>query len=328
MEIKIGNLTLTLLVTIWLLICSIGAVNAHFNFALPNEWSMEHAKANAVELIWGHPYEGIYFDAPSIENAQVLKPDGSKLDLTPAEITVSGAEGSSKAWKVTFTPDIKGDYILYADFEVLVVEEEDVAWEDHVKAIIHYKTSDGWDQPTGQVIEIIPLTRPYGLEEGFIFTGKLLYNGIPLADAPIEIEKYYPVGVCTEENIPEEPMITRETKSDQNGIFSFTLDEPGIWIVCGMHTNGTVEGYDLDVRAILMIPVEEEFSLTTPSSPSASGDEVTKSELDELKVSLDEEDESLTDKLSYQNNLIIVSMMVSVVALLIALVSTFRAKKD
>ncbi len=331
MHIKVGKLAIGTVLVIMFLLDGTGIVSGHFNFALPSEWSMDQAEANDIQLIWGHPYEGIYFDAPALENAEVLKPDGTKSDLTPTEITVTGAEDSAKAWEVTFTPDIKGDYIIYADFEALVVEEEDIAWEDHVKAIVHYKTSEGWDQTTGQIMEIVPLTRPYGLEEGFVFTGKVLYNGTPLADAPIEIEKYYPVGVCTEENIPEEPMVTRETKSDPNGIFSFTLDEPGVWVVCASHTVDTMEDYDLDVRGILMVPVEEELSLT-PSDEETDG--VTQSDLEDLKTSLEEKDKSLEDDIKSQDEklgnlqiLAIGSLVLSIIALLIALVAVFRAKK-
>ena len=303
-----------------LLICNLSSVTAHFNFALPDEWSMETSKPNEVQLIWGHPYEGIYFDAPAIENAKLLKPDGTESTLTPTTTTVTGAEGQANAWEVSFTPDIKGDYILYADFEPLVVEEEDVAWEDHVKTIIHYKTTEGYDQLTGQVIEIVPLTKPYGLEEGFIFTGKVLYNGMPLADAPIEIEMYYPVGVCTEENLPEEPMVTRETRSDPNGIFSFTLDEPGVWVVCASYTKGTMEGYDLDVRGILMIPIEEELSLTT--SENDGSNYVSQAEFDELKTSLEEQDDELEANLDNPTNLSIGALVLSVIALLIAIGAT------
>jgi len=201
--------SVVLLLVAGFVLSSLGCVNAHFNFPLPEEWSMDKTEDNNIQLIWGHPYEGIYFDAPGINDAKVLKPDGTKDDLSPEEITVEGAEGEVKAWEVSFKPDDKGDYIVYADFDTLVVEEEDVAWEDHVKAIIHYKTSEGWDQSTGQIIEIMPLTRPYGLEAGFIFTGQLLYDGQPLGGAPVEIEKYYPVGVVTEDNLPDEPMVTR-----------------------------------------------------------------------------------------------------------------------
>jgi len=267
-----------LVVIATILLFGVNTASAHFNFFLPDEWSMEQARENSVEIIWGHPYEGIYFDPPAMINSTVLKPDGTKESLTSREITVTGAEGQVKGREISFTPGIKGDYVVYADFEALVVEEEEVAWEDHVKAVIHHKASGGWDQRTGQIMEILPLTRPYGLEEGFIFTGQVLYNGQPLGEAPVEIEKYYAVGVCTEENLPEEPMITRETRSDPNGIFSFTLDEPGIWAVCAANTVGTVEGHDRDVRGILMINMEEESSLLSTEADRTADDEENETE--------------------------------------------------
>ena len=55
-----------------------GIASAHFNFFLPDEWSMDTVMANEVEIIWGHPYEGIYFDAPNITEVGVVKPDGTK----------------------------------------------------------------------------------------------------------------------------------------------------------------------------------------------------------------------------------------------------------
>jgi cobalt/nickel transport protein len=264
---------------------------------------MDFAQSNDIQIIWGHPYEGIYFDAPNITSSGVVNPDGTKTSLSPTEITVNG----NKAWKLSFTPDIKGDYVVYADFEALVVEEEEIAWEDHVKAIIHYKTSEGWDHTTGQIIEIVPQVRPYGLEEGFVFTGKAIYDGKPLAEAPIEIEKYYPVGDAPDP-LPEEPMITREAKTDENGIFVFTLDEPGLWVVCVSHTVGTEDGYDRDIRAILMIPIEETFPV-------------------ESNEGTDSDFEKLQSEVDAMENLVWASIGVAIIAILVALVGIFRAKK-
>jgi cobalt/nickel transport protein len=303
MDNGIKRLSFMMILVIGLLLCSASCASAHFNFALTDKWSMEHIQPNNVQIIWGHPYEGIYFDAPNMTDSQILKPDGTTSSLTPTEITVEG----NRAWELSFTPDIKGDYIVCADFKALVVEEEEVAWEDHVKAIVHYKTSDGWDQTTGQIIEIIPLTRPYGLEEGFVFVGKAIYNGAPLADAPIEIEKYYPVDQVPDP-LPEEPMITRETKTDGEGIFMFTLDEPGLWVVCVSHTVGTVEGYDRDIRGILMVPVKESFP--------AESDEDADSDPHELSFKVD----SL-------EKLVWFSTGVAIIAIIIGLVGIFRGKK-
>ena len=290
------------------LLCGVNTASGHFNFFLPEEWSMNKAEENSIDIIWGHPYEGIYFDAPAMTNCSVLTPDGAINILPSTEMTVSGTEGPAKGIKVSLTPDLKGDYIVYADFEALVVEEEEVAWEDHVKAIFHYKTSGGWDQQTGQIMEIVPLTRPYGLEAGFIFTGQALYDGQPLPGAPVEVEKYYAVGVCTEENLPDEPLVTRETTTDPNGIFSFTLDEPGIWVVCVSNTVGTKEGYDKDIRGILMINIEEELSLLQTDSDPTNIEE------------FENEDES-------DDSIVVITLVVSILAFLMATVVLVKGRK-
>jgi cobalt/nickel transport protein len=303
MNIGIIRSSLRIILVIGLLLCSASHANAHFNFALPDEWSMGQMQSNNVQMIWGHPYEGIYFDAPNITSSGIVKPDGTKTEVLPNEISVEGY----RAWQLSFTPETKGDYIVYADYDALVVEEEEVAWEDHVKAIIHYKTSEGWDQTTGQIIEIIPLTRPYGLEAGFVFVGKSIYNGAPLANAPIEIEKYYPVG-DTPDPLPEEPLITRETKTDGEGIFMFTLDEPGLWVVCVSHTEGTVEGYNRDIRGILMVPMEDSFPVDSDEDADSDSDE-------------------LSSKVDSMEKLVWFSTGVAIIAILIALMGIFRGKK-
>jgi len=312
---KTGRLALGTALAVTFLMSVVGGASAHFNFALPEEWYMDVAQANDVELIWGHPYEGIYFDAPAMTAAGVVGPDGTRTALTPSQITVEGHD----AWKLSFTPAERGDYIVYADFETLVVPEEEVAWEDHVKAIVHYKVTGGWEQSTGQIIEIIPLTRPYGLEEGFVFVGKAIYNGSALGDAPVEIEKYYPIGEAPDP-LPEEPMITRETVTDENGVFMFTLDEPGVWVVCVAHTVGTQGGYDKDIRGILMVPVEETFP------PETGGDDVEG--LTAAVNDLTSENTDLKDRVGSLEGLLWASVAVAVLAMIIAVVAVARARRD
>ena len=120
---RIGRLALGVVLAVTFLTSGVGGASAHFNFALPEEWSMGVAQTNDVELIWGHPYEGIYFDASAIAAAGVVEPDGTKTALTPSQITVEG----NQAWKLSFTPAERGDYIVYADFETLIVPEEEIA---------------------------------------------------------------------------------------------------------------------------------------------------------------------------------------------------------
>ena len=296
---------------------------AHFNFFLPDEWHMDSATENEIQIIWGHPYEGIYFDAPEIKEVGLISPDGSKSTLTASDIKVTGEEGQASAFKVSFTPSTKGDYILFADMKAIEVEEEEIIWEDHVKAIINYKTTGGWEQSTGQIIEIIPLVRPYGLEEGFVFVGQAFYDGEPLPGATVEIEKYYPVGEAPDPLPDWDPMITRETTTDQNGVFSYTLDEPGIWVTAVSYIIPAQDEshYDKDVRGVLMIPVEETFPEVEQQ------DDDLKKGMDELdsRISALESDEDDDDSDSMQN-MVYAALGLGILGLLIALVALARKK--
>lgn len=313
-----NKLSLIVIVALALSLSSFAIANAHFNFYVISEWSMESAQPNEITIIWGHPYEGIYFDPPKIADIGLIKPDGTKVNLSLEEITVQGIEGSAVGYRTSFTPDMRGDYIIYTDFYPEIVEEEEIVWEDHVKAIIHYKTTTGWDQSTGQLIEIIPLTRPYGMEEGFVFVGQAIYNGQPLANAPVEIEKYYPVGSCPEP-LPEEPLVTRETRTDVNGMFSYTLDEPGVWILCVSTTVGTADGFDKDIRAILLVPVEETF----PPEPSLSGIESSINALEDRVDSL----ENIITSYTPETNLAIAAIAVGIVAIVVAGTAVIISRK-
>jgi cobalt/nickel transport protein len=304
-----------------------GITSAHFNFFIPDEWHMDSDEQNEIQIIWGHPYEGIYYDAPELNDVGVIKPDGSKTTLTKSEIEVIGEEGTAKANKVSFTPSDRGDYILYTDAKPIVVKEEEVIWEDHVKIIINYKTTGGWDRSTGQIIEILPFVRPYGLEEGFVFVGQAIYDGQPLADAPVEIEKYYPPGEAPDPLPDWDPMITREAITDPNGVFSFTLDEPGVWVMAVAYTipAASENEFDKDIRGILQVFVEESF----PREDSDVNSQIT-NELDDLdsrvatleKDSGEDDDDGLTE---YQN-LIYIALILGLLGVLIGLGAMARKK--
>ena len=308
---------------------------------------MEKEEANEIQLIWGHPYEGIYFDAPNVDEAGVIKPDGTITALSTTQLEVTGVEGKANAYKLSFTPDIRGDYIVYADMEAIEVEEEDIIWEDHVKAVIQYKATNAWDQSTGQIIEIIPLVRPYGLEEGFVFVGQAIYDGEPLAGAPVEIEKYYSVGNAPDPLPDWEAMVTRQATTDPNGVFSFTLDEPGVWVtavskIIPAEHDGE---YDQDIRGILMIPVEETYPEEDDGSNGQSQDlteleskiaaleqkenDLNKnlSDLDSKIAALEEgDDEEDDDDLGSLQNLVYAAFGVAVLGLLISLAAFARKK--
>ncbi len=272
-----------------LLIACTGMAGAHFTMVFPSDseatvWAVAPedyiatlGETKTVYVMWGHPYEHILFDMASAPEVSVMKPDGTVLQLTATEITVDGMNeegelGTFKAYKTSFTVDQPGDSVICVKY---VDPDEDMI--DYTKAVIHCgeETWFGWDSEVGQQTEIIPYMRPYGMEEGFVFAGKALYNNKMLAGAPVEVEIYHTLDAgkeiveLAEEMFPNDPpmVFTRLTMSNENGEFVYTLDEPGIWFVGATMEPETGQ----NIRGVFIVPILDEFP-PEEEAPSSSAE--------------------------------------------------------
>jgi nickel transport protein len=259
------------------LICLTGISSAHFTMIFPSDsedsaWDItpedyiaELGDTKTIYVMWGHPYEHISFDMSNVPEISVTKPDGTVEVLIPEEVMMDsmdeeGNMGTFLSYKASFTVDQYGDTVVSVKYE-----DADEDMIDYTKAVIHCGEEMwfGWDSMVDQQTEIIPYMRPYGMEEGFVFAGKALYNGEPLAGADVEVEIYHDLEAGieiveqAEELFPyDAPMVfTRLTRSNADGEFMYTLDEPGIWFVGA--TMEPEEGQS--VRGVFIIPVLEEF---------------------------------------------------------------------
>ncbi|MGD2174267.1 MAG: DUF4198 domain-containing protein [Candidatus Brocadiaceae bacterium] len=259
-----------------LLVCCVfvGAVSAHFHTFWPDSPNGYGRPGQRVswQYFWGHPYELIIFDARE-PNVRAVTPDGGTVQLTPEPTEVRDpATGSTRrAFTFSYTPEALGDTWIVLEAPPLPIEEEGEAVKDYVKQCVHVMAERGWDEPVGLPVEMVPLTRPYGLEEGFAFTARALLNGEPLPDAAVEIEKFNGFYV-DEEMLPTDqfgtedvPMITRAAKTDAGGYVTATLDEPGWWVISVSAESGTVslegETYPRVLRGCLWVHVEKKLTL-------------------------------------------------------------------
>jgi len=254
---------ISLLVLGLLLFGTVGTVSAHFTMLFPGDdmdvdaldYMAKEGETKTIRILWGHPCEHVLFDCPVVPEVYVRDPDGVVTVLNPTKISVEGVE----AYKVSFIVGMRGDYIIHAK---LNVSEHELI--DHTKAVIHCGEEEwnGWDASLGETVELVPYTRPYGIEEGFTFTGTALAAGMPLPGATVEIEKYYTksdgddIVEAAEHTFSDDPpmMFTRVVKTDVDGDFAYTLDEPGIWFV-GAYNN--IDG--LEKRGVMIVPVLETF---------------------------------------------------------------------
>jgi cobalt/nickel transport protein len=221
--------------------------NAHFNMLLPQ--TMSAKKGEAVTLLhqWGHPFEHQLFDAPRPESLVVTGPDGGRTDLlsTLEKTTVPTGEGKNvTAYRFRFTPESRGDYVFVLKTPPIWMKEEGEFFQDTVKVVLHVQAQKGWDASTGDNFEIVPLTRPYGLQPGMVFQAELTARPLggqkavtPLT-RPVEIERYNDEPPNA---LPDDEQITRTARPDRNGVVTGTLTDAGWWCLTAARPGGTRE---------------------------------------------------------------------------------------
>ncbi|MDF2956956.1 MAG: Uncharacterized protein OD814_000578 [Candidatus Alkanophagales archaeon MCA70_species_1] len=312
------------LVMVALVITTFGVAAAHFLMLLPEtteptaaDFFVEEGGSKTFWLIWGHPYEHVLFDCPAPERVWMVDPEGAVEELTATPTTVEGVQ----AWQVSYTFMKAGDYILCVELKA----EEHEVW-DYVKTIVHCggEIWEGWNQNVGQKAEIMPYVRPYGIEEGFVFSGKALYNGEPLVGADVEVEMYHPKDVAeavvseAEARFQPNPscMYTRVVTTDSDGEFSFTLDEPGIWYIAAYGP----EEEGMEVRGVLQVAVGEAFP-----APAAAA---IPTELEKKVTSLESRVSGLEGALKAASpTLVYAAIVLSVIAIILSVVALALRRK-
>jgi cobalt/nickel transport protein len=215
----------SILLALPLLLLSAGAALAHFPIVLPlTPWGTQ---GQALELVYsfGHPFEVEGAPATRPVRFAVFPPDKPAVDLLAG---LGGAAGEKKPeWRAKFTPTDRGDHVVALTGPVL--EHGGKKFQDFVKVVVHVPAlQGGWDRALGDPLEVVPLTRPYGLAVGAPFRAEVLAEGAPLAGAEVEVEYK---NEKAPDPLPDEPWITGVEKTDRSGAFCANLDRAGWWIV-------------------------------------------------------------------------------------------------
>jgi cobalt/nickel transport protein len=234
---------------------------AHFNMLLPDKASVKKDEAVSLTYQWGHPFEHQLFDAPAPESLVALAPDGKTVaDLTKKleKVTVPAGEKKVTAYRLRFTPDQRGDYVFVLRTPPIWMAEEEEFFQDSVKVVLHVEAEKGWDAAAPGAFQLVPLTRPYGLQASMTFQAQLVGADKPLAGTHVEVERYNPE---PPRQLPPDEQITRTVKTDPNGVLTGTVTEPGWWSVTAYRDGGTREHdgktYPVRRRATLWVFVDE-----------------------------------------------------------------------
>jgi cobalt/nickel transport protein len=204
--------------------------SAHFAMVIPSTdvVGKEDKKDIGLLIQFTHPFEG----GPLM---QMDKPDkfgvviGDKaVDLLDT-LKEKKVEGKS-TWETGFKVTKPADYIFFLEPKPYWEPAEDKFIVHITKVIVDaLGAEEGWDKPiaktAGVSIEIVPMTRPYSLYAGNTFSGKVLKDGKPLADADVEVE-FWGKGKT---KAPTDAHVAQVVKTGQNGTFSFTMPKAGWW---------------------------------------------------------------------------------------------------
>ena len=209
---------------------------AHFGVIIPSDDIVAGSdeKTIQVELKFVHPLEMHYMQMEKPKRFGVMHA-GKTTDLLATLRQDSGKAPDQDQpfsfWKTDFAVKRPGDYTFFVEPAPYWEPAED-------KFIIHYTKvcvqalglEEGWDTPVGLETEIVPMTRPYGLWTGNIFTGQVLVKGKPAPHAEVEVEYLNESPGNTEPvQAPSDPYITQVVKADKNGVFSYAMPRAGWW---------------------------------------------------------------------------------------------------
>jgi cobalt/nickel transport protein len=220
----------TLTLCIFSLIAFVSVSSAHFAMIIPSKDVVGKDDKKEIGLLiqFTHPFEGgpqMQMDKPEkfgvVEGGKVV----NLLD-TLKEKKVSG----KSTWETSFKITRPADYSFFLVPKPYWEPAEGKFIQHVTKVIVDgLGAEEGWDKPiakeAGLPCEIVPLSRPYSLYAGNIFTGQVQRDGKPVPDCDVEIE-FWGKG---KSKAPTDSHVMQVVKTNDNGYFSFAMPKAGWW---------------------------------------------------------------------------------------------------
>jgi cobalt/nickel transport protein len=215
--------------TLLLLTFPVTAMAAH-GLIFPSDDIVSQGEASALTL------QVSVFDPLEGRSRQTAKPMrfgvqhlGEQTDLlatlkpTPEQIPTG--------WTAAFAIKRPGDYTFYSELPPSWDAADEQFIVHHAKLCVNaLGLEEGWDEPVGLEAEIVPLSRPYGLWTGNLFSGQVLLNGDPAPYVGVEITwlgdaPATPAPVA----VPAAPYRLQKVRADANGVFHYAMPRAGWW---------------------------------------------------------------------------------------------------
>lgn len=232
---RTGKTMVSVIAVTWMIFMAAPAL-AHFGVIIPSDdiVTQEDTKTVNIEVKFIHPMELHYMEMGKPRQFGVMH-DGKKLDLLGSLQEAKGKSPdqveSFTFWKTDFPIRRPGDYTFYVEPIPYWEPAENLFIVHYTKVCVNALGMEaGWDTPVGLETEIVPLTRPYGLWTGNLFTGRVLLKGKPVPFAEVEIEYLNEAAEGGKKIVPPaDPYVTQVVKADAGGVFSYAMPKAGWW---------------------------------------------------------------------------------------------------
>jgi len=242
------------------------SVSAHFQLLYtPN---LLHAKGGDInfKMPFSHPASnGYVMNMEKPQDFFMIK-RGKKIDLINAITPIEWESSIDKG--AAFQANVKlhglGDYVFILEPTPYFDEEEDLYIQQFTKTIVNVgNLPTDWNHDLGLTAEIVPLTKPYAIYEGGIFSAVVKSGGKPVPFAAIEVEfMNYTPNVQTNQfakspimTPPADVFVTQTIYADANGTFHFSLLKTGQWgfAALGIGEQKTYKGKALSQDAVIWV---------------------------------------------------------------------------
>ena len=200
---------------------------AHFQVLVPSDdtVAVEDNRTITLDIRFTHPMApGPVMDMAEGAKLGVLV-RGEKEELTNS-LTPRTLDGHA-AYTAEYTLKRPGAHVFYLEPAPYWEPDEESYLIHYTKVVVDaFGAWDGWDEPVGFPVEIMPLSRPYGLWTGNVFRGVVTHDGKPVPNAHIEVEY---LNDARDVNPPATAFETQVIKADANGVFAYGLPKAGWW---------------------------------------------------------------------------------------------------
>lgn len=199
---------------------------------------------NAVDMDIPQYFACIFYPAnpePGLEN----EPKALRADLLGDVEEIAYEE--KKAWGANVDLSRDGLYQFIAETKPWWDDSNKSYYQQQAKLLLPVnKANYGWDLSTGQALEILPLTRPFGLKTPALFSGRAMADGKPLVNALIKMAPLSKIA----DQVKADWYANLEAKTDINGQFSFVLNSPGWWYCVVSLPIAPLKGPDGEMRPV------------------------------------------------------------------------------